>query len=188
MPLPQQYTLDTLLNELWQILRHSPRIFFWDNSSGELIMPMAHACSTCFHSLCIVEHATLNLIVMVMMEPLLRWSSVAVISNMEITSKCQLFDKSVWGGSQWDASESLSAQTSTPNFDTFFSPLFRVVTCKQMTIKHPMYTQKVSFLCTERACVVFSGFGIRHRRKVMWSKVLQVLQTRGSKLKGEVKG
>ena len=25
-PLPQQYTLDTLLNELWQILRHSPRI------------------------------------------------------------------------------------------------------------------------------------------------------------------
>ena len=48
-----------------------------------------------------------------------------------------------------------SAQTSTPIFDTFFSPLFMVVTFKQMTIKHSMYTQKVPFLCTERACVVF---------------------------------
>ena len=53
-PLPQWYTLDTLLNELQQILRHSPGMFFfWDNSSGELIMPMVHMCSTCFHSVCI---------------------------------------------------------------------------------------------------------------------------------------
>ena len=73
-----------------------------------------------------------------------------------------------------------SAQTSTPNFDTFFSCPFMVVTYEQMTIKHSMYTQKVPFLYTERACVVFSGIGICLKRKVMWSKVLQVLQTRGS--------
>ena len=35
-----------------------------------------------------------------------------------------------------------------------------VGTFEQMTIKHSMYMQKVPFLCTERACVVFSSFGI----------------------------
>ena len=59
----------------------------------------------------------------------------------------------------------LSAQASTPKFDTFFSCLFMVVTCKQMTIKHSLYMLKVPFLCTERACVVFSGFEIRSRKK-----------------------
>ena len=49
----------------------------------------------------------------------------------------------------------LSTQTGTPNFDTFLSHLFMVVTCKQMTIKHSMYMHKVPFLDTERACVVF---------------------------------
>ena len=87
MPLPQQYTLDTLLNELWQILRHSPGTFFFHNSSGELITPMVHVDSAHFHSLCIMEHAMLNLLVMAMTEPLLRQSSLAIISNMEITSK-----------------------------------------------------------------------------------------------------
>ena len=87
MPLPQQYTIDTLLNELWQILRHSPGIFFWEYSLGELIMPMARVRSTRFHSLCIVEHAASNLLVTAMTEPLFRWSSIAVISNMEIAPK-----------------------------------------------------------------------------------------------------
>ena len=50
-------------------------------------MPMVHVCSTCFHSLCIMERATLNLLAMAMTEPLLQQSSVAVISNMEIVSK-----------------------------------------------------------------------------------------------------
>ena len=55
-----------------------------------------------------------------------------------------------------------STQTGTPNFDTFLSPLFMVVTCEQMTIKHSMYMQKVPFPFTERACVVFFWFfGIR---------------------------
>ena len=55
-----------------------------------------------------------------------------------------------------------------------------VLTCEQMTVKHSIYTWKVPFLCTERACVVFSGIKILPRRKMTWSEVLQVLQTRGS--------
>ena len=57
-----------------------------------------------------------------------------------------------------------------------------VLTCEQMTIKHSIYMEKVTFLCTERACVVFSSIEIHPRRKMMWSEVLQVLWTRGSKL------
>ena len=50
-----------------------------------------------------------------------------------------------------------------------------------MTITHSMYMQKVPFLCTERACVVFfSDFEIRPRKNCVMSKVLQVLWTRGS--------
>ena len=45
-----------------------------------------------------------------------------------------------------------------------------VVTCEQMTIKHSMYRQKVPFLCTERACVVFYGFGIRPIEKLHGAK------------------
>ena len=55
-----------------------------------------------------------------------------------------------------------------------------IISFDQTTIKHSMYMQKVPFLCTERACVVLSGYGIRPGRKVTWSKVLQVLWTRGS--------
>ena len=57
-----------------------------------------------------------------------------------------------------------------------------IVTCEQMALKHSIYMWKVPFLCTERACVVFSSIEIHPRRKMMWSEVLQVLQTRGSKL------
>ena len=44
---------------------------------------------------------------------------------------------------------------------TFSPPLLSIVTFEEMTIKHLMYMQKVPFLNTERACVVFSGFEIR---------------------------
>ena len=87
MPLAQWFTLDTLLNELSQILRHSPGIFFREYSLDELIMPMAGVHSAHFHSLCIIECAMLNLSVTAMREPLFRRSSIAVISNMEIASK-----------------------------------------------------------------------------------------------------
>ena len=54
-----------------------------------------------------------------------------------------------------------SAQTSTTNNDPFFRPLLLIVTLDEATIKHLMYTRKVPFLYTERACVLFSGFRIR---------------------------
>ena len=40
-----------------------------------------------------------------------------------------------------------------------------------MTIKHLMYTPKVPFLNTERACVLFSGFGIRLGKFFMSTEV-----------------
>ena len=47
------------------------------------------------------------------------------------------------------------AQTGMPKYDPFFEPLFLIVTFQEMAIKHLMYMQKVPFLYTERACVVF---------------------------------
>ena len=124
-------------------------------------MPVACVHSVCFHSLCIIEHATSNLLEMTMMEPLFRWSSIAVISNMEIASNADYSTNPFWVGHDWMPPRQRhpqlpsSAQTGTPNFDTFFSHLFMILTCEQMTIKHSIYTWKVPFLCTERACVVF---------------------------------
>ena len=54
---------------------------------------------------------------------------------------------------------------------TFFPPLLLIISFEEMTIKHLMYTQKVPFLYTERACVVFSGFEIRPGRFLMSNKV-----------------
>ena len=138
------------------------------------MMPVACICSACFHSLFIMQCAMLNLLAMTMMEPLLRQPSVAIISNMEITSNCRFFQILSVGVVNHPLKPVLQSSTR------FFSPLFMVVAIKQMTIKHSIYMQKVPFLCTEWACVVFSSSGIRPRRKVVWSKVLQVLQTRGS--------
>ena len=52
----------------------------------------------------------------------------------------------------------LFAQTSMPKYDLFSEPLLWIVTFQEMTIKHLMYTWKVLFLYTERACVVFIWF------------------------------
>ena len=49
----------------------------------------------------------------------------------------------------------LFIQTHMPKYDPFFEPLLSIVTFEEMTIKHLMYMQKVPFLYTERACVVF---------------------------------
>ena len=58
----------------------------------------------------------------------------------------------------------LFAQTSMPKYDIFSKPLLLIITFQEMTIKHLMYTQKVPFLYTERACVVFSSFEIHDGR------------------------
>ena len=55
-----------------------------------------------------------------------------------------------------------------------------VVTCEQMTIKHSIYMEKYPFYIQKGPVWFFSGIKICPRRKMMWSKVLQVLQTRGS--------
>ena len=47
---------------------------------------------------------------------------------------------------------------------TLFEPLLSIVTFQEMTIKHLMYMQKVPFLYTERACVVFFSFEIHPGR------------------------
>ena len=54
---------------------------------------------------------------------------------------------------------------------TFFGPLFSIVTSQEMTIKHLMYTQKVPFLYTERACVPFSSFQIHLGKFFMSTEV-----------------
>ena len=64
------------------------------------------------------------------------------------------------------------AQTGMPKYDPFFEPLLLIVTFQEMTIKHLMYMQKVHFLYTERACVVFSGFEIHPGRFCVSKKVL----------------
>ena len=56
----------------------------------------------------------------------------------------------------------------------FFSHLFMIVTCEQMTIKHSLYMSKVPYV--QKGPVWFS-FEIRSLEK---NDVLQVLQTRGS--------
>ena len=61
-----------------------------------------------------------------------------------------------------------SAQTGTTNYD-LFSPLLLIVTFQEMTIKHLMYTPKVPFLYTERACVLFSRFWNLPRKFFMLS-------------------
>ena len=50
------------------------------------------------------------------------------------------------------------AQTSTPKYDLFSKPLLLIITFQEMTVKHLLYTQKVPFLYTERACVGFFQF------------------------------
>ena len=57
-----------------------------------------------------------------------------------------------------------SAQTGTTNYDLFFRPLLLIVTSQEMTIKHLMYMQKVPFLYTERACVLFFRFSNSPRK------------------------
>ena len=57
------------------------------------------------------------------------------------------------------------------NYDLFFGPLLSIVTSQEMTIKHLLYTQKVPFLYTERACVFFSGFRIHLGKFFMSTEV-----------------
>ena len=50
-----------------------------------------------------------------------------------------------------------SAQAGMTNYD-LFPPLLSIVASQEMTIKHLMYTWKVPYQYTERACVLFFWF------------------------------
>ena len=54
---------------------------------------------------------------------------------------------------------------------TFFPPLLSIRTFEEITIKHLMYMERVPFLYTERACVLFSGFKIRLGKFLIWNEV-----------------
>ena len=96
-----------------------------------------------------------------MTEFLLRQSSVTIISKALII--CQILGgRGGGGGAAMGGIPRLHCLLKPVlqilTFFTFFSPLFMVVSFEQMTIKHLMYMQKVPFLCTETACVVFFQF------------------------------
>ena len=50
------------------------------------------------------------------------------------------------------------AQTGTPNLTFFCEPLLSIESCREMTIKHLLYTQLCAFMYTKGACVVFFWF------------------------------
>ena len=50
------------------------------------------------------------------------------------------------------------AQTGTPNLTFFCEPLLLIVSRREMTIKHLLYTQLCAFMYTKGACVVFFWF------------------------------
>ena len=58
----------------------------------------------------------------------------------------------------------LKTQTGMTNYDLFFRLLLSIVTLDEATIKHLMYTRKVPFLYTERACVLFFRFSNSPRK------------------------
>ena len=121
-----------------------------------------------------------------MMACLLRPSSVSMSTSMDFTFDCSFCIGLLLLGSQGGASLSEASPDSMDRWNWYtklgplFQPLLLTVTFDQMTIKHSLFLRKVHKYLAERVYVVFSGLGICPERKVMWSKVLQVLQSRGS--------
>ena len=121
-------------------------------------MPVVHMHSTSFHSLWRECHGVCHI------EPFGNGHDRASFEmvfccghqqhgdHLQALIICQIHFGWVTMGCQRHPQIPSSAQTGTPNFNPFFSPLFIIVTFEQMTIKHSMYMQKVPFLCTERAC------------------------------------
>ena len=52
----------------------------------------------------------------------------------------------------------LLAETGTPNLIFLCEPLLSIVSRREMTIKHLLYTQLCAFMYTKGACVVFFRF------------------------------
>ena len=92
MPLLQWDILDTLLDELFQMYRRPPAIFFWEVISGEIISPMAHVHTACSHSPYTTLHATSNLLVTMVINPLHRPSSHCMLRTIKIICNHEYFN------------------------------------------------------------------------------------------------
>ena len=121
-----------------------------------------------------------------MMACRLKPSSVSMSTSMEIAFNHLFCIRLLLLGSQGGASSLEASPDSMDHWNwytklgPFFPPLLLTVTFNQMTIKHSLYMQKYTSTIQKLRMWFFSSFGIRPGRKVMWSKVLQVLWTRGS--------
>ena len=108
-------------------------------------MPVAHMHAIHSHSWYTVLHAMLNLLVMMVIEPLQRPSSSSMPWSMEIICNQKNFNISLFLGlggvppHQRHPQVPLSAQTGMPKYDPFFKPLLSIITFQEMTIKHLMY-------------------------------------------------
>ena len=127
----------------------------------------------------------LNLLVMVVIKPPCRLSSVSITWSMEIICNhaCFIISLFLWLGGvpppQRCPQIPSFAQTGMPNYDPFFPPLLLIKTLKVLTIKHSMYMWKVPLFYTEMACVVFSSFEICPGRKVMLRKCCEYFRPEG---------
>ena len=136
MPLPQQDILDTLLDELCWIYSMSPEIFFQELVSREIISPMAHMHATHSHSQYTVLCATLNLLVMMVINPLHRPSLHCMLWSIKIICNHKYFNISLFlghGGGAPSSEASPSSISAMPKYDLFTKPIFLL---EKMTIKH----------------------------------------------------
>ena len=130
-------------------------------------------------------HAKPIVLVTTMMAALLRPSLVPWQQAWKLPSTALFaFDPSFWGHKgvppHWRHPQiPLFTQTGMPNLDPFFASSFN---CDFQTNDNQtiiVYEKRTLVLYRKGLCG-FSSFGICPRRKVTWSKVLQVLWTRGS--------
>ena len=96
--------------------------------------------------------------------PLLMPSSISSICHIKTICIRQLFDISLFFACGGDASSSEVSPSSIVSsiqyskLYLFCEPLLLIISHWEMTIKHSMYIPTVPFLCTERACAVFSQY------------------------------
>ena len=122
-----------------------------------------------------------------MMAHLLRLSLVSMSTTMEITFDHSFCIRLLLLGSQGGASlleaspDSIDHWNQYTKLGPFFCLIFRpYLSTKQQSNIHCIHEQYTSTI-QKGPMWFFPGFGIHPGREAMWSKVLQVLRTRGSR-------
>ena len=116
--------------------------------------------TACSHSQYTVLCAMSNLLAMLVINPVHRPSlhcmfwSIKIFCNFEYFNICRFLRHGGVPPCQRHPQVPSLTQTGTPKYDHFSEPLLLIITFQEMTIKHLMYTWKVPFLYTERACVI----------------------------------